>query len=62
MSIARMWARFSLKMILRSHIYIDMLDNNTTGSALMFFMYGFSSYNQVRMTLDNMTKTSFVMK
>ena len=62
MSIARMWARFSLKMTLCSHIYIDMLDNNTTGSALMFFMNGFSSYNQVRMTLDNMTKTSFVMK
>jgi len=34
-------------------LHIDMLDNNTTGSALMFFMNGFSSYNQVRMTLDN---------
>ena len=42
--------------------HIDMLDNNTTDSALMFFMNGFSSYKQVRMTLDKMTKTSFVMK
>lgn len=42
--------------------HIDMLYNNTTGSAFMFFTNRFSSYNQVRMTLDNMTKTSFVMK
>ena len=25
--------------------HIDMLDNNITGSALMFFVNGFSSYN-----------------
>jgi hypothetical protein len=39
---------------------IEMLVNNTTGSALMSFMDGFSGYNQILMAPEDMTKTTFV--
>ena len=39
--------------------YIDVLVNNTTGSALMAFIDSFSRYNQIKMAPKNMTKTTF---
>jgi hypothetical protein len=40
--------------------HIDVLVDNTTGSALMSFMDGFSGYNQILMAPEDMTKTTFV--
>ena len=39
--------------------HIDVLVDNTTGSALMSFMDGFSGYNQIKMTPKDKTKTTF---
>ena len=39
--------------------YIDVLVDNTTGSALMSFMDGFLRYNQIKMGPKDMTKTTF---
>jgi len=42
--------------------HIDVLVNNTTGSALMSFMNGYSRYNQIKMAPKDMTKTIFTTK
>ena len=42
--------------------YIDVLVDNTAGSALMSFMDGFSGYNQIKMAPKDMTKTTFTTK
>ena len=39
--------------------YIDFLVDNTSGSALMSLMDGFSRYNQIKMVPEDMTKTTF---
>ena len=39
--------------------HIDVLVDNTTGSALMSFMDGFLRYNQIKMAPRDMTKTTF---
>ena len=39
--------------------HIDVLVNNTAGSALMSFMDGFSRYNQIKMAPKDMSKTTF---
>ena len=39
--------------------HIDVLVDNIDGSALMSFMDGFSRYNQIKMALIDMTKTTF---
>ena len=39
--------------------HINVLMDNTTGSALMSFMDGFSRYNQIKMTSKDMTKATF---
>ena len=40
--------------------HIDILVDNTIGQALLSFMDGFSGYNQIKMTLEDMKKTSFI--
>ena len=40
--------------------HIDVLVDNTTGHALLSFMDGFSGYNQIKMALEDMEKTSFI--
>ena len=40
--------------------HIDVLVNNIVGHALLSFMDGFSRYNQIKMALENMEKTSFI--
>ena len=40
------------------HIYI--LVDNTVGHALLSFMDGFLEYNQIKMALEDMEKTSFI--
>jgi hypothetical protein len=40
--------------------HIDVLVDNTTGSALMSFMDSFSGYNQILMAPEDMKKTTFV--
>ena len=42
--------------------HIDVLVDNTAGSALMSFMDGFSGYNQIKMAPRDMTKTTFTME
>jgi hypothetical protein len=42
--------------------HIDVLVDNTAGSALMSFMDGFSGYNQIHLAPEDMTKTTFVTK
>ena len=42
--------------------YIDVLVDNTAGSALMSFFDGFSGYNQIKMAPKDMTKTTFTTK
>ena len=42
--------------------HIDVLMDNTTSSALMFFMDGFSGYNQIKMAHRDMTKTTFTIE
>ena len=39
--------------------HIDVLVDNTAGNVLMFFMDGFSGYNQIKMASKDMTKTIF---
>ena len=39
--------------------HIDVLVDNTVGSALMSFMDGFSGYNRIKMAPKDMTKTTF---
>ena len=39
--------------------HIDVLVDNTARNALMSFMDGFLGYNQIKITLKNMTKTTF---
>ena len=39
--------------------HIDVLVDNTEGSALMSFMDGFLGYNQIKMAPKDMTKTTF---
>jgi len=40
--------------------HIDVLVDNTVGSALMSFMVGFSRYNQIKMAPMDMTKATFI--
>ena len=40
--------------------HIDVLVNNIVGHALLSFMDGFSRYNQIKMALEDMEKTSFI--
>ncbi|KAK9017849.1 hypothetical protein V6N11_000850 [Hibiscus sabdariffa] len=40
--------------------HIDTLVDNTTGHSYFSFMDGFSGYNQIKMCLDDMNKTTFV--
>ena len=42
--------------------HINVLVDNTTGSALMFFMDDFSGYNQIKMAHRDMTKTTFTIE
>ena len=42
--------------------YIDVLMDNTTGSALMSFMDGFLGYNQIKMAFRDMTKSTFTIE
>ena len=42
--------------------HIDVLVDNTIGSELMSFMDGFSGYNQIKMALKDMTKTTFIIE
>ena len=39
---------------------IDFLVDNTARHALLSFMDGFSRYNQIKMALEDMEKTSFI--
>ena len=41
--------------------YIDTLVDNIAKHSLFSFMNGFSSYNQIRMTLEGMKKTIFLI-
>ena len=40
--------------------HINILVDNTTGHASLSFMDGFSRYNQIKMALKDMEKTSFI--
>ena len=40
--------------------HIDVLDDKTAGHVLLSFMDGFSGYNQIKMALEDMEKTSFI--
>ena len=40
--------------------HIDMLVDSTAGHAILSFMDGFSSYNQIMMALEDSEKTSFI--
>ena len=40
--------------------HTDVLIDNTVGHALLSFMDGFSGYNQIKMALEDMEKTSFI--
>ena len=42
--------------------HIDVLVDNTAGSALMSFMDGFSGYNQIKMAPKDTTKTTFTIE
>ena len=42
--------------------HINVLVDNTTGSAFMLFMDGFSGYNQFKMAPRDMTKTTFTIE
>ena len=41
--------------------HIDILVDNTTGHALLSFMDGFLGYIQIKMALEDMEKTSFII-
>ena len=40
--------------------HIDVLVDNMASHALLSFMDGFSRYNQIKMALEDMEKTSFI--
>ena len=40
--------------------HMDILVDNTTSHALLSFMDRFSGYDQIKMALENMEKTSFI--
>ena len=40
--------------------HIDILVDNTAGHALLSFMDSFFGYNQIKMALEDMEKTSFI--
>ena len=40
--------------------HIDILIDNTTTNMFFSFMDGFSGYNQIRMALEDMEKTTFL--
>ena len=40
--------------------YIDILVDNIAGHALLSFMDAFSRYNQLKMSLEDMEKSSFI--
>jgi len=40
--------------------YIDVLVDNTSSFSLFSFMDGFLGYNQIKMTLKDMEKTTFI--
>ena len=40
--------------------HIDVLVDNTTGNAFLLFMDEFLGYNQIKMALEDMEKTSFI--
>ena len=42
--------------------HIDVLVDNTVGSALVSFMDDFSRYNQIKMAPKDMTKTTFTIE
>ena len=42
--------------------HIDVLVDNTADSILMFFMDGFLGYNQIKMALKDVTKTTFTIE
>ena len=42
--------------------HIDVIVDNTSSSALISFMNGFSRYNQIKMAPKDMTKTTFTIK
>ena len=42
--------------------HIDMLVDSTTGHSMLFFMDGFSGYNNILMALEDMEKTSFIIE
>jgi len=42
--------------------HIDILVDNTVGSALMSFIDGFSGYNQIKIALKDMTNSTFTME
>ncbi|RDY06703.1 hypothetical protein CR513_09254, partial [Mucuna pruriens] len=41
-------------------LHIDVLVDNTAKHGYFFFMDGFSGYNQIRMALEDMEKTTFI--
>ena len=41
--------------------HINTLVDNTTKNSLFFFMDGFSRYNQIRITPEDMEKTTFMI-
>ena len=41
--------------------HIDILVDNTVGHTLLSFMDSFSGYNQIKMALEDMEKTSFII-
>ena len=46
--------------VLTSLTYVLTLVDNTVGHTLLSFMDGFSGYNQIKMALEDMEKTSFI--
>ena len=42
--------------------HIDVLMDNTTSNTLMSFMDGFLGYNQIKMALKDVTKTTFTIE
>jgi len=43
-----------------SHKHIDVLVDNMADHALLCFMDGYASYNQLRMVAGDMEKTTFI--
>ncbi|KAL6323594.1 hypothetical protein AAG906_039185 [Vitis piasezkii] len=42
--------------------HIDLLVDSTAGHLMLFFMDGFSGYNQILMALEDMKKTTFIVE